>query len=196
MLPFFHGEIIPYLITQMFLRNFQYGIVVVAFTNVFVFFFAHHQHRRGIENPWNFGDCMKGRIRFMTTITLAYAHAYQATCLSRRMRAFLGKNSVSNARSTTSEKGNDFRGWAIYTGGGTRVVNGETLAWWSVISRFLRGRIDVMYGLFVTTEAHLLFSDVRAHSNNTAELTAMIEALSYLGPCGIVYFMILNTLLV
>ena len=40
---------------------------------------AHHQHRRSIENSGNFGDCMKGRIRFMTAITPAYAHAYQAT---------------------------------------------------------------------------------------------------------------------
>ena len=32
-----------------------------------------------------FGDCMKGKIRFMTAVTLAYAHAYQATCLTRHM---------------------------------------------------------------------------------------------------------------
>ena len=35
---------------------------------------------------------------------------------------------LPNARSTTRERGNDFRGWAIYTDGGTRVVDGETLA--------------------------------------------------------------------
>ena len=80
------------LITHVFLRSLQYGIVVMGFIDAFVH--AHHQHRQGFENPGNFGDCMKGRIRFMTAITPANAHAYQATCLSRRMPAILGKNSI------------------------------------------------------------------------------------------------------
>ena len=41
-----------------------------------------------------------------------------------------------------------------------------------------------MFGLVVTTEAHSAFSGARTHSNNTAEMTAMIEALSFLGPHG------------
>ena len=89
-----------------------------------------------------------------------------------------------------------------YTDGGTRVVDGETLAGWGVISRSPHGRIDIMFGPVVTTEAHLAFSGARTHSNNTAEMTAMIEALSFLGPHGPVardeqscIFMILNTLL-
>ena len=36
----------------------------------------------------------------------------------------------------------------------------------------------------VVTEAHLAFSGARTHSNNTAEMTAMVEALSFLGPHG------------
>ena len=36
-----------------------------------------------------------------------------------------------------------------------------------------------MFGPVVTTEAHLAFSGARTHSNNTAEMTAMIEALSF-----------------
>ena len=72
--------------------------------------------------------------------------------------------------------------WAIYTDGGTRVVDGETLAGWSEISRSPRGRIDVLFGPVVNTEAHLAFSGARTHSNNTPEMTAMIEALSFLGP--------------
>ena len=91
---------------------------------------------------------------------------------------------LPNARPTTRERGNDFQGWAIYTDGGTRVVDGETLAVWGVISRSHHRRIDVMFGPVVTTEAHLVFSGVRTHSNNTAEMTAMIEALSFLGPHG------------
>ena len=58
------------LITQVFLRSLQYGIVVMGFIDAFVC--AHHQHRR---------------IRFMTAITSADTHAYQATCLTRDMPA-------------------------------------------------------------------------------------------------------------
>ena len=50
----------------------------------------------------------------------------------------------------------------------------------------LHRRIDVMFGPVITTEAHLAFSGTRTHSNNTAELTAMIEALAFLGPRGAV----------
>ena len=41
-----------------------------------------------------------------------------------------------------------------------------------------------MFGPVITAEAHLAFSDARTHSNNTAEITAMVEALSLLGPRG------------
>ena len=75
-------------------------------------------------------------------------------------------------------------GGLFYTDGGTRVVDGETLAGWGVISRSPYGRIDVMFGPVVTTEAHLAVCGARIHSNNTAEMTAMIEALSFLGPRG------------
>ena len=109
-------------------------------------FYAHHKHRQGGENPGNFGDCMKGRIRFMTAITPAYAHAYQTTCLVRHLPAVPHHNFrlpqpkakypfLPNARSLTRERGNDYRGWAIYTDGGTRIVDGEYLAGWGVVSR-------------------------------------------------------------
>ena len=42
-----------------------------------------------------------------------------------------------------------------------------------------------MFGLVSTTEAHLAFSGARTHSNITAEMTAMVEALSFLGPHGL-----------
>ena len=41
-----------------------------------------------------------------------------------------------------------------------------------------------MFGPVVTTEAHPAFSGARTYSNNTAEMTAMIVALSFLGPHG------------
>ena len=131
----------------------------------------------------------------MTAITPAYSHAYQTTCLVRHILAVPHQNfrlpkpkarypKLPNARSITRERGNDYRGWSICIGGGTRVVDGETLAGSCVISRSYHGRINVMFGPVVTTEAHLAFSGVRTHSNDIAEMTAMIEALSFLGAHG------------
>ena len=65
------------LITLVFLRSFPHGIVVMGFLDAFVY--THNQHRRIIENAVNIGDCMTGRIRFMTAIIPAYAHAFLAT---------------------------------------------------------------------------------------------------------------------
>ena len=93
------------------------------------------------ENSGNFGDCMKGRVRLMTAITPAYAHAYQATCLAQHFpgvpkHTFRQPKPKSrcpylpNNRSITRERGNDYRGWVIYSHGCTRVVDCETLAGW------------------------------------------------------------------
>ena len=126
----------------------------------------------------------------MTAITPAYAHAYQATCLAQHFLCVPHHNFrlpkpksrypyLPNARSITRERGNDYRGWVILTDVGTRVVGGEILAGWRVISRSPHGRIDVMFGPVVTAEAHLAYSGARTHSNNTAEMTATIEALFF-----------------
>ena len=181
------------LITRVFSRSLQYGIVVLGFLDAFVY--AHHKHRLKYANTGNFGDCMKGRVRLMTAITPAHAHAYQTMCLAQHFpgvphHTFRLPKPKSRYpylpidRSMTSELGNDYHGRAISTDGGTRVVDGETLAGWGVISRSSRGRIYVMFGPVITAEAHLAFSGARIHSNNTAEMTAMIEALSFLGPRG------------
>ena len=177
----------------MFLRSLQNGIVVLGFLDAFVY--AHHKHRRDSANAGNFGDCMTGRVRFMTAITLAYAHAYQTKCLAMHFpdvphhTFWLPKPKsrypfLPNDRSITKELGHDYHGWAISTDGGTRVVGGETFAGWGVISRSPHGRIYVMFGPVVTVEAHLAFSGARTHSNNTTEMTAMIEAFSFLGDRG------------
>ena len=123
------------LITEVCKRSLQYGIVVMGFIDALVY--AHNHHRWNIENPGNFEDCMKGRIRFMTAINPAYAHAYQVTCLTRHMPAVPRLNfrlpkpkarypHLPNVRTTTRERGNDFQVWAIFTDGGTRLVDGET----------------------------------------------------------------------
>ena len=91
--------------------------------SLIAFVYVHHQHRQGFENPGNFGDNMKGRIRFMTAITPAYAHAYQTTCLARHIPAVPHQNFrlpllksrypyLPNARPITRERGNYHRRWA------------------------------------------------------------------------------------
>ena len=154
--------------------------------------YAHHQHRQGLENPGNFGDCMKGRIRFMTAITPADAHAYQATCLSRRVPAILEKIRLLKPKARypfpmlvpkhVKEAMISEDGPFIQTR--VRVVDGEIFAGWGVIARSHHGRIDIMFGPVVTTEAHLAFSGARPHSYNTSEMTAIIEALSFRGSHG------------
>ena len=62
------------LTSRVFLRSLQYGIDA--------FVYAHHKHRLDSASAGNFGDCLRGRVRFMTAITLAYAHAYQTICLA------------------------------------------------------------------------------------------------------------------
>ena len=80
-----------------------------------------------------------------------------------------------------AEKGNDFH---VYADGGTRSADGETLAGWAAVARSPDGRIYVMFGPVITTEAHLANEGARIHSNNTAELWSIVEALSLPGPLG------------
>ena len=69
------------LISWVFLRSLPCGIVVLGFLEAFVY--AHHKLRLDCANAGNFGDCTTGRVRFMTAITPAYAHAYQTMCLAQ-----------------------------------------------------------------------------------------------------------------
>ena len=81
----------------------------------------------------------------MTAITSAYAHACQATCLTRHMPAVPRLNFrlpkpkaryplLPNVRTTTRERGKDFQGWAISSDGSTRHVDGATFAGWGAIA--------------------------------------------------------------
>ena len=97
----------------------------LGFLDAFVH--AHHKHRRDAANAGNFGDCLTGRVRFMTAITPAYAHAYQTICLTMHSpdvphHSFRLPKPRANDRSITKEFGHDYHGWAIYTDGGTRVA--------------------------------------------------------------------------
>ena len=48
----------------------------------------------------------------------------------------------------------------------------------------LHMRLKIMFGPVITTEAHLAHAGAILHSNNTAELWNVVEALSFLGPHG------------
>ena len=113
-------------VTQIVFKNLQYGIVVMGVIDVFVF--AHNHHRRNVDNPGNFADCMEGRVRFLTTIAPAYAHAHQSICFAGRLLVVPHQKfrlpaakarypHLPNSRTTTRERGNDFQGWAVYTDG-------------------------------------------------------------------------------
>ena len=87
----YHGEAIfsTTWSPSFFLRSLQYGIVVMGVIDAFAY--AHNHHRRNMDNPGNFGDCMKGRIRFKTAITPANAHTYQLTYLTKHIPVVLSQ---------------------------------------------------------------------------------------------------------
>ena len=133
----------------------------------------------------------KGRIRLMTA-TLTYANAFPVPCLAGRLLVAphhkfrlptvkARYRNLTNSRTTTREKGNDFQGWAIYTDGEAGFSEGETSAGWGAVARSPHGRLYIMFGPVITTEAHLAHAGAKHHSINTAELSSIIEALS-LGP--------------
>ena len=62
--------------------------------------------------------------------------------------------------------------------------DGGTTAGWGAVARSPDGRLHVMFGPVVSTEAHLAYAGARLHTNNTAELSSIIEALSFLGLAG------------
>ena len=70
------------LINQVMLRSLQHGIVIFGIINAFVY--DHNFHRHNVYNPARFEDCMEERIRLVTSITPAYAHAYQDICCTGR----------------------------------------------------------------------------------------------------------------
>ena len=60
------------------------GILVLGIIDAFVH--AHNHLCRNGNNPGNFEDCMQERVRLLTALAPAYAHALQKVCLGRRAR--------------------------------------------------------------------------------------------------------------
>ena len=157
--------------------------------------FLRSNHSRNMDNPGNFGDCMKGIFFFFYRNHSGLTHAYQLICLKRHLpvvprqkfRLSAAKDRYphfSHVRTTISEKGNVFQVWDICTDGGTRLADGETLAGRGAVARSLHGKMHVMFGQVITTEAHLAFAGARVHFNCTVEVSAIVEALFFLGLPG------------
>ena len=150
----------------------------------------------------------------MIVLTPAYAHALQHLCLARRpgstlvrnFRLFAFKSNCRcppNIRTATRHIGDDYGRWAIFSDGGTHTGDGETTAGWHAIARSSHGVCYVMFGPVITTAAHLLYAGASQHTNNTAELSGIVESLCFLSPIVLVprgspacLFMNLNMLLV
>ena len=115
----------------------------------------------------------------MTASTRAHAHAFLVTCPTRHMPAvprlnFRLPNRKPDIRITPTIVPQHAKE-AMTSRDGTSTLTGS-LAGWGAVARSPHGRIDVMFGPVITTEAHLAFAGARIHSNNTAEMLAMIEA--------------------
>ena len=85
---------------------------------------------------------------------------------------------LPNIRSLTREMGRNFRGWALY-------VDGRNLCWMGRHCKISHESRSKSYLVPLSlTPLTLPFPEAGATSNNTAEMTAMIEALYCLGPPG------------
>ena len=102
----------------------------------------------------------------MTAITPACAHTYQVTCLTRHMsavprhkfRLLLPRRDIRISPTLVPQHVKEamtFRDALSSLMGCTRLADGETLAGWGAVARSLHGRIDIMFGPVITTEAHL-----------------------------------------
>ena len=153
------------------------------------FVHAHHQHRQDSDNSGNFGDllhekkdllyeghhsCLRPRVSGnVSCSTLSWRPAPRLpTTQPQFQKSATSQCSFHNTwkKHRLSWVDYFFRWW-------------YSRSWWwnscwmGVISRSLHGRVGVMFGPVVTTGARRAFSGARTHSNNTAVMTAMIEAL-------------------
>ena len=72
---------------KLFALGIQHGTLVLVF---FTLSCAHTHHGHNSDNPGDFENCMEGRIRMMTAVTPAHAHAIQHVCLAQRPGSIFG----------------------------------------------------------------------------------------------------------
>ena len=83
-----------------------------------VYGFNHRRHIR--DDPRNVQDCMQGRIRLMTALTPASAHAFPEHI--RILAAKADYRQLPNVRTMTRLTGAGFGGWSIFANGGTHKI--------------------------------------------------------------------------
>ena len=149
------------------------------------FVYAHKHHLHDGDGPGNLEDCMQAHIRLVTALTPACSHALPNVCLGRRAGDILVHNfRLLAPKATCRLVGDEFRGWVIFTDGGTHTRDEETSAGWTAIARSPFGVRYVMFGPVITAEAHVAFAGASQHTNNTAELSGITEALHFLSLMG------------
>ena len=149
--------------------------------------YAHNHHRRNVDNPVSVGSCMEREVRFMTAITPTYGHAYQSLCLVERPIAIPHQQFRSpavrvkyphlpNSRTTTRQK-------RMISRVG-RSVPLEELAC-LMVKPWLAGVMLLVHLMeeFTSCSAQLLQFRQTSHMQVLVH-TSVLEALSFLGPCG------------
>ena len=86
----------PRLESQVFLRSLQYGIVVMGVIDAFVYTHIQH-HRRNVDNPGNFGDCMKGRNHsdLCPRVSIALPDGTYSRCSTFQISSTCSQNQIS-----------------------------------------------------------------------------------------------------
>ena len=139
------------------------------------FVYAHNYHRHSVDNPGNLRTAWR-------RVTPSYKPSASQDANSNRFR--LPRPSTRTFQPIAPPRGKKattFRdGRVVFTDGRSHVS--ETTAGWGAVARSPDGKLYVMFGPVITTEAHLAFAGAGLHTNNTAELLGFIEALSFLGP--------------
>ena len=174
-----HELILHDLIIQITCRGLQYWIIVLGIIDAVVY--AHNHHR---QNKKNIGFCLKiawRRVSVWCALAPAYAHAFQSWRQPRRPDNNLIENFI---RTTTHQSGSAYKGWAVFTDGGTHTDDGETTAVWGPIARSLPGVCYVIFGPVITAEVHVAYARASQHTNDTAEISGIIEPLCFLSSIG------------
>ena len=125
---------------------------------------------RNVDTPGNFVDCMKRRIRH-------HSHPSMPTRTKSKISPAECESQISASQWSylNRKRGNDFQGWATCTDGRSRLDDGETSGWGALARSSLWKRCHVCP--IITAETH---ANAKVHSNNTAAMSAVVEALSFL----------------
>ena len=193
-----HATILPQrnhflhdLITRVFLRSLQCGIVVLGFLDAFVY--AHHKHRQDSEN-WKFWwlheredslydgqhSCLRRRVPGnVSCSTLTWHPAPKPPAAQAQIQT-----SVSSQCSFHNTWKRQWLSWVgyLYRWWYSRFC-WWTLAGWGVISRSPRGRINVWSRRHHRGSSRFVWCSLQQHCRNDCHDWSIVFSWS-LWPCG------------